>query len=159
MCVTCHCSCLNSILVENSYASCAAARYFFSTNAETESAFKGWGGRPATEICIQQDRPLRWLINEGRGWDVMINSVEGFLRQPAGGPRTCTGRPVTILHICNKAVIFTLVVILTGVLQWYTLPACLLYLCYSNSVQTSWNELAFSIILPQTVIWSSSKSQ
>lgn len=25
-----------------------------------------------------------WVINEGRGWDVMINSIWGFLRLPAG---------------------------------------------------------------------------
>lgn len=25
-----------------------------------------------------------WVIDEGRGWDVMINSIWGFLRLPAG---------------------------------------------------------------------------
>lgn len=32
-----------------------------------------------------------WVINEGRGWDVMINSIWGFLRLPAGWLGACCG--------------------------------------------------------------------
>lgn len=74
--------------------SCAAGRYFFSTNTENESTFKGWGDCSATAICIEcridcSTSFSMWVINEGRGWDVMINSIWGFLRLPGGWLGTC----------------------------------------------------------------------
>lgn len=55
-------------------------RYFFSANTENESTFKGWGDSSATAICIEcridcSTSFSMWVINEGRGWDVMINSM------------------------------------------------------------------------------------
>lgn len=54
-------------------------RYFFSANTENKSTFKGWGDSSATAICIEcridcSTSFSMWVINEGRGWDVMINS-------------------------------------------------------------------------------------
>lgn len=88
-----------------------AGRYFFSTNTENESTFKGWGDCSATAICIEcridcSTSFSMWVINEGRGWDVMINSIWGFLRLPGGWLGTrCRGRGGQKIHTYTLATI------------------------------------------------------
>lgn len=71
-------------------------RYFSPTNTQNRSDFKGWGDCSATTICIHAEIDWStcfsmWVINEGRGWNVMINSIWGFLRLPARWRGACCG--------------------------------------------------------------------